>query len=238
MANTSHLSPLDQTLMGRTRAKQPYPDAKIVRQQQLRAVKPLTLDFMPGSVRGDGPAARNAIATLSELSVTWATISEAAKDSDMAKLAPAARRAYDGLAAKLRTTQATIDTQIAHYASQIEERVAPRVDAALAAEIRTHLRDKDIMTVTKAAESDPRVSSALLSAPAFLTGLKPDQLALVRKSATKAHAPEQAALMDEAIAAGQRIAAAADHIVTGLGSKVVAWEVEAKEPDALKALNT
>ena len=236
MANTEHLSPLDQSLINRTRTKQPYPNAQIVRQQQLRTVAPLPMDYTFGAIKGDSPAARNAAATLAELSSTWATISEAAKESDMAKLAPAARRAYDGLAAKLRTTQATIDTQIAHYSNLIEERVAPRIEAALATEIRDYLRDKDIMTVTKAAQSDPRVSSALLSAPAILTGLKPEQLAVVRKSATKAHAPEQAALMDEAIAAGQRIAKASDYIVTGLGSKVVAWELEAKEPDALRAL--
>jgi hypothetical protein len=236
MANTDHLSPLDQSLMGRARAKQPYPDAKLVRQQQLRAVAPLLLDYTPGQVKGDSPAARNAAATLSELSSTWATIADAAKESPMEKLAPVARRAYDNLAAKLRTTKESIDTQIAHYATMIEERIAPRIDAALAAEIRSHLRDKDIMAITKAAATDPRVSSALLSAPAILTNLKPDQLALVRKSATKAHAPEQAALMDEAKAAGDRVAAAADYIVTGLGSKIVAWELEAKEPAALQAL--
>ncbi len=60
------------------------------------------------------------------------------------------------------------------------------VDTALAAEIRSNLRDQDITADAEAATSDPRVSSALLSAPAILTGLKPDQLALVRKSATKA----------------------------------------------------
>lgn len=233
----SHLSPLDQSLMGRPRAKQPYPDAKIVREQQLRAVKPLPADYMPSAIRGDSPAARNATAVLNDLAVTWATISEAAKVSDMAKLAPAARRSYDTVSAKLRTTQATIDSQIVHYASQIEERIAPRIDAALGTELRTHLRDKNILEITKAAASDPRVSSALLSAPAILTGLKEDQIALVRKNATMAHAPEQAALMDEAVAAGKRIAKAQDHILTGLGSKVVAWEIEAKEPDALKALS-
>lgn len=223
--------------MGRPRAKQPYPDAKLVREQQLRAVKPLPADYMPSAIRGDSPAARNATAVLNDLAVTWATISEAAKVSDMAKLAPAARRSYDTVSAKLRTTQATIDSQIAHYAGQIEERIVPRIDAALGAELRNHLRDKNILEITKAAASDPRVSSALLSAPAILTGLKEDQIALVRKNATQAHAPEQAALMDEAVAAGKRIAKAADHIVTGLGSKVVAWEIEAKEPDALKALS-
>lgn len=230
-----HLSPIDQSLMGRTRAKQPYPDAKIVREQQLRNVKALPLDYMPGSVKGDGPGAREAVAALSQLSSSWAAIADAAKVSPMEKLAPAARRSHDAAAARLRAAQATIDAQIAHYSNQIEERIAPRVDAALASEIRRELRGKDILTITKATKSDPRVSSALLSVPAFLTGLKEDQIALVRKNATEAFAPEQAALMKETVAAGERIAKAQNHILT-LTSKVVSWEIEAKEPDALKAL--
>jgi hypothetical protein len=43
--------------------------------------------------------------------------------------------------------------------------------------------------------------------------------------------------MDEAVAVGTRIAKAQDHIVTGLSSKVVAWNIDATEPDALKALS-
>ena len=233
----ANLSPLDQTLMNRSRAKQPYPDAKIVREQQLRAVKSLPVDYAPGAIRGDGPGAREAVAALSQLSSTWATIAEAAKVSPMEKLAPAARRSYDAAAARLRGAQASIDAQIAHYTNQIEERIAPRVDAALASEIRGYLRGQDMWTITKAAKDDPRVSSALLTAPAVLTGLKEDEISRLRKVATEAHAPEQAALMKETIAAGNRVAKAQDFIVTGLGSKIVAWEIEAKEPDALKALN-
>ena len=232
----ANLSPLDQTLMNRSRAKQPYPDAKIVREQQLRAVKPLPADYAPAAIRGDGPGARLAMDALIHLSVTWTNISDAAKDSDMTKLAPAARRSYDAAAAKLRATQATIDAQIAHYTTQINERIAQRIDAALASEIRGFLRGQDMWTITKAAKEDSRVSSALLTAPAVLTGLKEDEISRVRKVATEAHAPEQAALMKETIAAGNRIAKAQDFIVTGLGSKIVAWEIEAKEPDALKAL--
>ena len=232
----AHLSPLDQSLMGRTRAKQPYPDAKIVREQQMRRVDSLPLDYTPGAIKGDGPGAREAVAALNQLSSTWLNIADAAKVSDMAKLAPAARRSYDAAAARLRAAQTTIEAQIGHYNRQIDERIMPRIDAALGAEIRSHLRDKPIMEIVNAAKSDARVSSALLAAPGILVGLKPDQVALVRKNAMKAHASEQAALLDETTAASERIAKAQDHMVT-LASKIVAWEIEAKEPDALAALN-
>jgi hypothetical protein len=231
----AHLSPLDQSLMGRPRAKQPYPDAKIVREQQMRRVDALPLDYTPGAIKGDGPGAREATAALNQLAGTWHSIQDAAKDNPFEKLAPAARRSFNSVEERLRSAATTIAAQVGHYQRQIDERIMPRVDPALGAEIRAHLRGKPIMELVNAAKADARVSSALLAAPAVLVDLKADHVALIRKNAMKAHAPEQTALLEETVAAGERISKAQDHMIT-LASKIVAWEIEAKEPDSLAAL--
>jgi hypothetical protein len=232
-----HLSPLDQSLMGRTRAKNPYPDAKVVREQQLRAVKEAPLDFAPGALKGDSPATRTAQAALNTLAGGVQALSAAAKDSPMDKLAPAARRKLVEIEASLTSANATVAAQLNHYDKQIAEAISPRISDALGAELRTLLRGRPAAEIAGLAMDDPRVSAAVLSAPRALVGLKKHEIEQVRSQATQAHAKELSALRKEAQTAADKLGRAADWLTANIGAKVVSWELEGAPPQALAALN-
>lgn len=224
-------SPIDQALQARHRPKNPYPE----RQDQLRAIKQPPLDITPGALTGDDPSTRTAGAALATLGSTAANLAEAARTSPFDKLAPAANRAVTRADTALGNAVNTIDAQIKHYEKQRDEAIMPRISDALGSELRAHLRELKPGQIAEAAAQDARVSAAVLAAPPILTGLKQHEIDLVRSMATKAHAPEQAALLKAANKAKKTVEKAQMWSVTNLSTKVAAFKIEAD--DSLEALN-
>lgn len=230
-------SPIDRALENRNKPRQPYPDAQAVKEGQLRAVKQAPLDIQAGALRDDDPASRNAVVALAHLSSTAATLADAARETPYDKLAPAAGRAVETAQRKLDDAANTIRAQIRHYESRRDEAIMPRISDAMGAEIRTLVRTLSPSEVVKLAESDPRVSSAILAAPAALTGLKSPDIERVRSRATAVHATEQAALLKSANRALDVVERAGAWSVTNLSTKVAAWRERAADTSALDALN-
>ena len=133
-------SPLDQTLMSRPRARQPYPDAQQVREQQRRNVAKLPADYSGAALKGDSPATSTALAALVHMEATVGNLRDAARESSYDKLAPAAKTAVSALDKKLSAAAQTVATQIAHYEKGTAERTQPRIPDALGTEIRAYVR--------------------------------------------------------------------------------------------------
>ena len=230
-------SPIDAAIAAANRPRNPYPDPRVVREQQLRAVKNVPLDFSPGALKGDSPATRTAQAALNTLTCGVQALSAAAKEADMDKLGPAARRKLNEIEKSLSSANATMAAQLNHYDQQIASAIAPRISDALGAELRTFLRGRPAAEIAALAMDDPRVSAAVLSAPRALVGLKKHEVEQVRAQATQAHSKELSALRKEATKASDRLVRAADWLTANVGTKVVAWELEGAPPKALAALD-
>lgn len=230
-------SPIDQALANRNRPRQPYPDPQAVRDGQLRAVKQAPLDIQAGALNEDDPSSRAAVVALAHLSSTAATLSDAARETPYERLAPAAGRAVDTAHRKLDEATGVIRAQIAHYETRRDEAIMPRISDAMASEIRALARTMTPSEVVTMAESDARVSSAILSAPAALTGLKQHEIDRVRSRATAVHAKEQDQLLKSANRALAVVEKAHLWSVKHLSTKVAAWREQAIDTSSLEALN-
>ncbi len=236
-------APIDQAMRAGARPG-PNPTLKL----DTRRVE-VPIDHNPDAVIGEGPSATAAKGAMLSIWTTWNAVKNAADDpaTDLPALARVSRQAVErGLASADRAAD-TITSQIEHIEGEIRQAVQPPISDALAGEIRAHWRatlttrgrEQDsggLGTLIKAAGQDTRTASAVLTGPAYLSGLTDDQHALVRTAAVKAHAPEREADLEEARKALGKVQAAAARVTKTLGPKIVLWSNP--EPTALRQLRS
>ena len=224
----SRETPIDEALARGDRSGAPDPAARALR--DARKVD-APVDHNPGTITGETPAAHAARNAMSELWTVWQSIQTAAADSavGLPDLARLGQRALErGLAACDRATD-TITRQCEAMEREITEAVQPPVEPALASDIRRYWRDRlggkadrlgELHTAVKA---DTRTSSAVLGAPAYLSGLGEEQAGVVHISAVQAHAPGTAADLEEARRALERVQSASTRATDILAPKIRLW---------------
>lgn len=141
---------------------------------------------------------RDAVAGVGE------TIDATNADGDLTDAAKARRIAAAGLAAIERLNAlpslARAERLVTDFLSGLRERRAVAIqapatanDAAIASEIRDWLAAQDSpFSAAKNKLSDPRVASAVLTAPAFLSGVSDSEHALLRQAAEEQIDPQAA----------------------------------------------
>lgn len=221
-------SPLDKAIAARNSPpKKPYPD--LMRRHE-RNVPKCPLDIDAASIKGDGPALDRAREAMSAIRSSWDAIRDAARETedvrklakDAGQLASRATRAADKATEYLANAEDNLR-------EQIRERVEVSVNPALATEIRQAARGRDdLVTMVM---NDRRVASAILSAPAFLSGIDNRRQATLREAAEGAHAGEQVARLRQVRRAAEQIDAAGRRVNSELMTRVRDWDKA--EPSAV-----
>lgn len=197
------------------------------------------IDHHPGMVRGEGPSANAARTAMTALHEAWGHISRAAADEsvELPRLARAAQAAMERALTEADKATTAISKQVAHLETAIVAATQPRQDPTLAMEIRSHWRATGWQKgLIPAVQADARTASAILSAPAYLSGLDAEKHGLVRLAATKAHAPEQSAALEEALLARERVETASTRIIEVVVPRIREWTTP--ENESLTALET
>lgn len=193
-------------------------------------------DHHPDVVKGDSPGAETGRAALSALYGTYGKINDTAnRTTDMGRLAaaaqPFAEKAIDGAAKAM----GTLEDRIAHYDAEIATAIAPKGSDTTAAEIRAHWSGrmeggggaKSLSAlVTAVRGGDTLTTSAVLSVPAYLSGLSDEQQGMIRLQAAEAVAPEHVKYRAEAEAALAKVRRATEHFTTEVGAKLREWRDE------------
>lgn len=191
----------------------------------------IPIDHHPGTVQGEGPSAGSARLAMSRIYGSWERIREAAADRRVPndRLAKAAQQALDGALKTADESLKIITAQVRHIESEITARVRPRQDPTLAAEVRAYWRKEGFgERLTAAVRADPRTASAILTAPAYLSGLSDEQRDAVEGMAIEAHAPEQREALDEARRAWDKVSAAGGRMLGLVGPRIQQW----REPES------
>ena len=123
----------------------------------------------------------------------------------------------------------TLRKQVEHLDSEIATALKPPVEPNLAGQIRAHwAQSGKALTGVKAAidDGDTATMSAVLSAPAYLSGLTDKSQAALRLVAAAAVAPDMVAQRGEAADALARVERATDHFMQTIAGRLREWRDE------------
>ncbi len=184
-------------------------------------------DHHPAVVKGDSPGATLGRAALTGIYEAYGKINDtAAKVADKGRLASAAQPFAERAVQQAGRAVTTLRKQIAHLDGEIATALKPPVEPNLAGQIRSHwARSGKALTGVKAAidDGDAATMSAVLSAPAYLSGLTDKSQATLRLVAAAAVAPDMVAQRVEAAAALARVEAASDHFMQTIAARLREW---------------
>lgn len=228
-------APIDRAYRASARSNQ-RPSPKTPIDASRANIKP-PLDFQPGAVRGEGPAAMRARAVLEILHQTWTEVGEAAgkMNVDLPELARVAQGAVERALRGADKARESIAREVELASRAVDAKIAPAVPDVVQSEIRSHWaqrvggqragasRKEAFGELLEAVRGDSRTSSAILSGPAYLSGLDAERFDTVRASAVEAHAKEEAARLQEARQAGELVARASKRLLDELGWRIGRW---------------
>ena len=123
----------------------------------------------------------------------------------------------------------TLWAQVEHLDKEIAQTLKPPVEPALAAQIRAHWAgNREALPGVKKAidEGDVATMSAVLNAPAYLSGLSDKNQAVLRQVAARRLAPEKVRQRSEATDALERVEAATNHFMTTIADRLREWRDE------------
>lgn len=235
-------TPIDEAMKRGSRKSAPDPSL----QMNLRTVD-VPIDHNPDTIIGEGVSATHAKNAMMSVWGTWNAVKMAAEDPDtpLPTLARVSQQAVERGLAQCDRAVGLISESIKSLESSIEEDVCPRQPDMLAAEIRSYWRTavsgKDgklnkgkLSGMMQAVAEDKRTSSAILSAPPYLSGLDDKAHALIRQTAVNHWAAERQADLEEAQRAHDKVAAAARRVTELLAPKIAQWANP--EPTKLRQL--
>ena len=199
-------------------------------------------DYDPRTVEGDSPAAKEARACLTVVHNGWSAAAKAAADqaSDPQALAAAVTKVVERATERAVSGGRRLDAQISHFREKVEELVKPRIDAGMANAIRAHWREKDgDLTALRAAILSPldggaQTMSAVLSGPAYLSGLSQENQQVLYTAAAENYAPKEYASLLEARDLSARVEKAAERFSTEMQKRLPGWA--RPQPAALNKL--
>ena len=202
---------------------------------------PPPLDLHPDSVRGESRSASKTRTAFEALHSSWSLIADTCRDQrvDNTELAKQSRPAYIKAIGVVERAISELEEHVGVLAKTRDALLTPQVDPHLASEIRSFwrtLRGGNVFgrLMTEASE-DIRTCSAVLSGPAYLSGLKidrtkdVDQPALLRKQAIQHHARVEGAAVQEAEQMLDRLRAARKRCIEVVGGAIHEWNAPASE---------
>lgn len=163
-------------------------------------------DWHTGTIRGEGPGAQTGRAALETIYEAASKINDVARQvQDTGRLAQAAQPYAERALATAGRQASTLEAQVRHLDSEIASTLKAPVAPDIAAQVRAHwaARSQQALTGIRAAieQGDTATISAVLHAPAYLSGLTDEQQVLLRTMAAAKLAPDHVAQRDEAEAA-------------------------------------
>lgn len=243
-------SPLDRSLAaGRPTASYKggkLQDYHMQQNKELRAVDPVPVDYHPGAIRGESSGAVAADQTLTGLYEAWATIQKAADSgAPIHEVGALGERALSKALAASDKTIGTLTVREQALEIKIREIVQPKISDSFAGEIRTYVRQEvtdrsgklnmsRLSKITSAAKEDKRIASAILEAPAILSGLTGEALGVFRGQIVDHYAYDTQAELLETQRARQHLEKARNRAIETLGPKIASWKE--RTPDAHKKL--
>lgn len=185
-------------------------------------------DAHPGVIRGDTQGSQLARAVLTDLYSTTAKINDTAKQvEDRARLAAAAAPIAEKVTRRAGEALATLAARQEAIQGQIEKAITPRGCPTTAAQIRSHFAGQGAAAsqeAMKAVRSGCQATAAaILSAPAYLSGLNENSYSLLRKAASEQFAPELVNELIETRAAHTKVDRAANSFVDQIGPRLRSW---------------
>lgn len=184
--NTAHLSPLDQAMMNRPRG------APRTGLPPKKRVPEYPLDFYPKAAKHE--RAQKALASVQK---TWTTFKQL-DDNGMDRMA-LAKSAFPAIERSMKELDGARDALKAERES-VERAIVREIDKganpALAAEVRRHVASlgemKALTFIRQRIEAgDTTTVSAVLGAPAFLSGVTDTNIATLRANAEMKFAPDR-----------------------------------------------
>lgn len=227
-------SPLDRAIAARnSQPRNPHPDPRTARLQRERNVPACPLDISEGAIRGDVVALGGARSAMDTVRHCWEAIRDAARETeDVRRLARDATRLTERATRAVDNARGRLEEAERGLVAQMRERVEVPLHPALAAEIRQAAAAMDGSAgLADLVRTDARVASAILTGPAFLSGVDNKTQASLRDVAELAHAPEQVEGLRQVRRAKDQVDAAGSRVISELVSRVVGWE--AAEPSAV-----
>ena len=185
------------------------------------------IDYDPRVIAGEGPSAQSARGAMNAMHGAWVKIRDAAADQsvELPRLAKAATGAMERALTAADGALSRIDTQVKALEREIANATQPPVEPNLAAEVRAYWRERGWTNgLPQAVAADPRTASAVLSAPAYLSGLNDKQRAVIRTAAVQAHAAERQAALEEATAARDKLQRASSRMIELVVPRIRDWE--------------
>ncbi len=184
-------------------------------------------DHHPAVVRGDGPGARLGRETLAGIYEAYGKINDVAdKVRDKGRLATATQPYAERAIAMAGRAVATLTKQVAHLDTEIAGALKPTVEPGLAVQIRSHwaASNGQLSGLQKVIEGgDVATASAVLSAPAYLSGLSDANQGVLRLMAASKFAPDHVARRAETADALARVERASAHFTETIAGRLREW---------------
>lgn len=187
-------------------------------------------DHHPAVIKGDGPGATLGREALAGIYSCYGKVNDvAAQVEDKGRLASAAQPYCERAIQQAGRAMTTLRKQVEHLDSEIATALKPPVEPNLAGQIRAHwARSGKALTGVKAAiyDGDTATMSAVLNAPAYLSGLDDKNQAVLRLMAAQQFAPDMVAQRGETADALERVERASDHFMQTIAGKLREWRDE------------
>lgn len=186
-------------------------------------------DHHPAVIKGDGPGAELGRGALTSLYDAYGRINDtAAKVDDKARLAAAAQPFAERAIQQAARAAATMRQQVEHLDKEIAGVLRAPVEPHLAGQVRSHWAQqagaKALKGLREAIEAGDRETvSAVLHGPSYLSGLSPENQALLRRMAAEKFAPEQVARRAETADALARVERASSHFMETIAGRLREW---------------
>ena len=185
-------------------------------------------DHHPGTLRGDGPGAVLGREALTGIYEAYGKINDTAgRVTDKARLASAAQPFAERAVQRAGRAVTTLTAQVEHLDGEIATALRPPVEPGLAAQIRGHWAGggKALTGLRRAiADGDATTASAVLNAPAYLSGLTDKEQGVLRTIAAERFAPMQVARRAETFAALERVERATNHFMETIAGNLREWK--------------
>ncbi len=194
----------------------------------------LAVDYHPDTIpvnKASG-ASNFARSALDVFYTAWATIRSTAADDrvPLADLSAAADKVYNRMNNTLGQASTKIEGCVKHAVEEVDKVIMQRLEPSLQQEIRAHLNNLPNRGARmEACRSDVRCAAALLTAPACISGMKPDDIELIRGMASEIHAPEQHAALQTALRCQDKVVKAHGKLLREMGPRIEAWRAPSSQ---------
>lgn len=184
-------------------------------------------DHHPETLKGESHGTQAGKSALTHIYEAYGKINDAAKSvQDKGRLATRAQPFAEAAIRKADDSLVVLRGQQKHLKSEIDGLVKPSLPAQLAAEIRSYwASQKD--TATKAMQlikaGDINTTAAILTGPAYLSGLDDEMQATLFDIATDTFASVQKQALNETDAALAKVERALDHFSQTMAGNIREW---------------